>query len=52
MEDVHVVRQGGTWNCKDPNVHFLGVFDGHGGTFYIHIPWTCSITLCSLSRVE
>lgn len=31
MEDVHVVHQGGTWNCKDPNVHFLGVFDGHGG---------------------
>jgi protein phosphatase len=36
MEDVHVIHEEGTWNCKDPNMAFLGIFDGHGGTSVVN----------------
>ena len=35
MEDVHIVHPENTWNCKDPNMAFLGIVDGHGGTFIV-----------------
>lgn len=31
MEDVHVLHQPGTWNCHDPELAYMGVYDGHGG---------------------
>jgi len=31
MEDVHVMYQPGTWNCHDPELAYMGVYDGHGG---------------------
>eukprot|EP00594_Rhizosolenia_setigera_P020270 CAMPEP_0178962960 /NCGR_PEP_ID=MMETSP0789-20121207/14708_1 /TAXON_ID=3005 /ORGANISM="Rhizosolenia setigera, Strain CCMP 1694" /LENGTH=364 /DNA_ID=CAMNT_0020647275 /DNA_START=92 /DNA_END=1186 /DNA_ORIENTATION=- len=31
MEDGHLVLKPSTWNCYDPNMWFLGVYDGHGG---------------------
>lgn len=32
MEDSHVVLSPGTWNSPDPNMTYISVHDGHGGT--------------------
>ncbi|CAB9497980.1 linked kinase-associated serine/threonine phosphatase 2C [Seminavis robusta] len=31
MEDCHVVHAPGTWRSADPDLAYLGVYDGHGG---------------------
>jgi len=31
MEDVHVTLNPGTWGCNDPEMAYIGVYDGHGG---------------------
>ncbi len=34
MEDCHVTLAPGSWNCPDPDMGYVGVYDGHGGTKY------------------
>jgi protein phosphatase/protein phosphatase PTC1 len=31
MEDVHVTYAPEKWGCKDAEMTFIGVYDGHGG---------------------
>jgi hypothetical protein len=34
MEDRCVIHMPGEWNAPDPNMTYVGIYDGHGGTFW------------------
>lgn len=42
MEDCVVFQEGGSWGCLDSQLHFIGVYDGHGGTRVHHMFLFCN----------
>ena len=47
MEDVLIVHPENTWDCKDSKMAFLGIVDGHGGTF--SLVYICAVALTQIT---
>jgi hypothetical protein len=46
MEDQYVIHQAGHWNAPDPNMIYVGVYDGHGGRYLSNFEkWLFGFTL-------